>query len=124
MNTRRAVMKLIGVTPMAAGAAKANIAAMMDTAPAMTVGQANAVGTGAAQTLGNYAKHPQHVYDLERQMQQEHHERERFRLASGGIDPDIASMRSLSASYKAHKQIARNIEDVSVMEKFRRFIWG
>lgn len=121
MNTRRAVMKLIGAAPIAASSAKASAGALIG-------GHGIGFNQNAVQSAGQASisglKHPQHVYDLHRQMGQEQNERERFRLASGGVDPDIASMRSLSGAYKRQKQISRNIEDFSMMDKFQKFLWG
>lgn len=132
-ETRRALMQMIGIAPIAAVSAKAELAAIMGQD---IVGTAANTWSNGAQTTGQigggvnplqmkFGKDmAEKIFGLQRRLQAEADQRATLRHCNGGLDVDIAAFKSISATYKHRKQIERNLEDHSLGEKIQQFMRG
>jgi len=125
MNTRRSVMQLIGLAPAMASSARGEIEAALKNAPSIADSYAKnaAIGmVGSASTSPGMGK-PSWLFDLARRFSRENEEKNMFRNLTGGIDPDIKAMRSLSDNYKRQKQLDRQREDYALVERLNQMMY-
>jgi hypothetical protein len=124
--TRRSIMKLLGAAPV-------TLPSVASALPSVLARATTAVS--AAGALGEPpAPIPQQYYggigqalgkQLDRLREQAHSEA--YRMAAvrvGGLDPDIACLRSPSPAWKARKQLERLRAKYEIDVQIRRVLWG
>jgi len=127
MNSRRSILKLIGLAPAAAGSAASQLAPFLSS-PAVVAATALA-GSG-----GNTVGMPEvrrsvlgpllegQLRKLKRAMENETYIRQRVR--ANGLDADIAALRSTSRAHKERLQIERDIADDALLRHADHVMWG
>lgn len=63
------------------------------------------------------------VYGLYDQHEFERSDRVALRKASGGLDPDIAALKSTATWWRVAKQVERNQADYALYARARRFLY-
>lgn len=128
MRSRRELMKLLGLAPIVATSATAELTSLM-ASPAVAAATAlSSVGQGPIQfpvsagesTFGKILGRK--IEDLRCLAETEDVTRRELRV--DGLDHDIGCLKATSRSYKARKQIERDIEDGSFLRAVDRKIWG
>lgn len=125
--TRRAILKLIGMAPAAAGSVASSLKTTLGTAQAMAAAGLITVPAGdeVPQQTGADKRSPiqRELQRLFNRYQDENYPTtQAFRI--DGIDPDIAVLKSTSRAYKVLKQRQREIERVSLECRVKRLLWG
>lgn len=130
MMARRAILKLISVSPLSAVGAKAALAEHM-ASPALStaVAAAHTMTAGAPQAIGYAAEHTlgKTLFRQIENLRNEYAEEvsSRYALRDGAhFDPDIAALRSCSFSYKFSKQFERDKSDQSFLSGVARKLYS
>lgn len=128
MSTRRAILQLIGSAPVVGASARAEIAAMLSS-PAI----AAAVALAGSGSCGGPAAIPQgpgsHLGIIGKQLSRLRRSFDadmwaKRNVRTGGLDPDIACMRSVSHVNKAHAQIERDNAEADLTHHIDRTLFG
>lgn len=123
MRHRRELLKLIGVSPIAAGAVKAHAAELLDS-PAVAAAASVFQGAGTIYPGGQKsdpitAAIKKQVNSAMDSLEAELH----YRVSMNGLDPDLACLKSVSAVNKYRIQNGRNFERSDLLYRARAFIW-
>ena len=127
MIGRRALLKLLGATPIAGPAMARNalgplvaqatpLAAVAGTLPGV---QAPVASSSSQNAIGKF------LWDQIAQAQDQARVETHWRglIARGAIDADISALKSTSQSFKERKQLERIIEAESMIQKANQILW-
>lgn len=123
--TRRELMRLMGAAPFVGPSAMKQLTGIVDGSMAQTVAAAAAVLPMGSPPAGMAILGKALFGDIDKI--QRRADSEFYRLAQlrvGGLDADIAALRSVSAVNKANRQIQRDLELLRVLETARTMLWG
>lgn len=123
--TRRAIVKILGSTPAVLPMAAAEAPKLLALAEPLAAGgllmggqPINAPGerTGLGKIVGKQLEDLRDRFDAEEWWSQA--------MRVNGIDPDIAALKSTSATYKALRMVERHRARFSLTHRVRRALWG
>ena len=127
MNTRRNIMKLLGISPVVGQSAMVELAKKIDNPVLAAASSLQTVAPGspgkspAERLLGKTL-----ADEINQLLKVARHEREAMkaiRSASGGLDPDINCLRSVALTYKTRKQRERDYKEEMLIRKAGDLTW-
>lgn len=123
-TSRRELMKLLGVVPLAAHSTSAEVVSFFTKAGAATSGLQAILPASPSDRIENFfgksvADHVRKMVDFIGD-----DEDARYCVRRNEIDPDIACLKSCSQAYKARKQYERIMEVRSIRRQFDSIRWG
>lgn len=127
MTSRRELMKLLGLAPIAATSATRELAATLASPSTMTLAAGAATSATATPTgygvMGIFGKALGAKLEVLRELaEQELWSKRNIRV--GGVDADLAALKSTSPTFKARKQFERDAEENEFLVRSRRTMWG
>lgn len=125
MNSRRQILKLLGLAPTAAASGASQLTALMASPGVGAAVAAAEVASAAGAQSGFGILGPilgKQIDKLKRRADDEIWRKRDVRNAN--FDADIACMRSTSLAYKSRKQLERDYEDVEMQHKIQEMLWG
>lgn len=130
MNSRREIMKLLGLAPAAASSATASLIGLV-ASPTVRATAALSAGAVAATLPGGQPDRwgklgPLLGKQFERLRRSHEDEMWSYRnmRPQGGCDPDIEALRSVSRVNKARKQFERDQEGTNLLRQADDMMWG
>ena len=125
MNTRRQILKLLGMAPAAATSATTELLAAVSS-PAIFAASTASLGAQGGLPQPDYGKLGA-ILGKQIQRLRNKHEAEIWSYRNArldGLDPDIAALKSCSRSYKVRKQIDRERDASDLVERVNELMWG
>jgi len=126
MNTRRAILRLIGAVPAATASARAELASFAASPAVAAAVSAVGVQSNSAAASSTYGLLPPLIGKQLRRLQQDAETEiwARRNARTNGLDPDIACLRSMSAVNKVRKQVERDRTDADLLSHVQRMFWN
>jgi len=125
MNSRRQILKLLGLAPSAAVGATAQLSALI-TSPAVATLGAVALPQTDGLAAPSYGRLGEIIgKQVSRLRDAANDEINAVRsVRAGGLDADIECLRSVSRVNKMRKQIERDLEEFSILRQANQAMWG
>lgn len=131
MNTRREMLRIIGLAPAAVAGAGSQLGALVaspavQAAAALGAANMNAASGGLGAPQPSYGRLGaiigKQVEQLRRQAEDEAFHIRTARI--NGVDADIEALRSVSRVNKVRKQMEREMEMSGLLRKANEMMWG
>lgn len=127
MSSRRELLRLLGIAPVAAKAAMGEFVALASSPAIKAMAAAQWAGSLDCAAM----PHSQSIFgailgkrlDYLREVAEEQESR-RTSLREVGIEPDIAALKSISRAFKVAKQLDRDFSFIRTSVRARRTLWG
>lgn len=125
-NSRRAILKLLGSVPVAAPSAITQLTAMMASPAVAALGALGVQGQAMPEAYSPLRKAlgvdvGRQIEKLMRRAEDETYAKGLLRI--GGLDADIAALKSVSTVSKARMQADRNTEEYNVIQHIKELGW-